>query len=372
MSYTARILHGAALAVLGAGTLVLVGRTSPPPRQPSAAPRPIPATARVSPRPCGLFVCKGPEATPDREVNLPFVDGWLVRPGWEAIEPAEGRYDWTYLDHEIQTARRLKKRVALAVLGGPQAPAWLYGTGAQAFRYTSGSRYRPTVTARMPVIWDDAYLRRWTALVGALGRRYAGEPTLALVHVTGATENGLEMQLPDSSVDRAEWKRRGYSANRVVVAWKRLLDAYAAAFPRVPLDVDVHPVLGSDRVAEEVLAYGRRTLGDRFGVYGGWLSGKGPEQDPHHAGLHRLVRGHAPSGFAAFQLIGNETHQPERFASGGLRQAVEQGLGWGATYFEVWRADVLNPRLRPTLMDLAARVRRQGGPGQPSQSDREE
>ncbi len=360
MKYVPRILHGVALVVLGVGTLVLIGRRSPS-SHPSESDRaaPVSQAPAVSNRPCGLFVCKGPEPTPDREVAFPFVDGWLVRPGWETVEPAEGRYDWSYIDHEIATARRLKKRLALAILGGPQAPAWLYRAGAQEFRYTSGSRYRATVAARMPVLWDEAYLKRWTALVAALGRRYATEPTLLLVHVTGATENGLEMQLPAGRADQAEWKRRGYTIDRAVRAWQRILDAYAVAFPRTPLDIDVHPVLGSDRVAEELAGYGQRRLGERFGLYGGWLSGKGAEQDPHHAGMQRLMRRHAPFGFTAFQIIGNETQQPERFAPGGLRQAVEQGMGWGATYFEVWRADVLNPRMKPTLADLAVRIHRQ-------------
>src|SRR5271154_500203 len=68
--------------------------------------------AELIERPWGLFVCRGPSPTPDREVDYPFVRGWLVRPGWNQIEPEEGRYDWTYIDNEIAHARKLKKKIA--------------------------------------------------------------------------------------------------------------------------------------------------------------------------------------------------------------------------------------------------------------------
>ncbi len=71
-------------------------------------------------------VCRGPGPTPAREVDWPFVSGWLVRPGWDEVEPAEGRYDWSLLEGEIATARRLGKRLTLAVLCGPHTPEWVY------------------------------------------------------------------------------------------------------------------------------------------------------------------------------------------------------------------------------------------------------
>jgi hypothetical protein len=297
-------------------------------------------------------VCKGPEATVDREVNFPFLRGWLVRPGWDTVEPAAGRYDWAFLDNEVATARRLKKQIALCVLGGPQAPAWLYPQGAAAFRYTWGTRYKQGQEATLPLLWDETYLRHWTALVRELGRRYGDEPVIALVHVTGATENGLEMQLPAAAADRTQWRQVGYSPEKAVAAWKRIVDAFAEAFPHKPLDLDIHPVLGSDRVAEEVVAYAHGKLGGHFGVYGGWLSGKDAGQDRYHAGMHALAQQYGRQGFAAFQLIGNETRQPERFV-GGVRGAVDQGMSWGARYFEVWRADVLNPQMHAKLQEVA-------------------
>jgi hypothetical protein len=287
-----------------------------------------------------------------------------VRPGWDSVEPRDGRFDWTYIDGEIATAKRLGKKIALAILGGPQTPTWVYDAGARDLRYTWGGRYKAGQESRIPVLWDDVYLKKWTALIAAAGKRYADEKVLVLVHMTGASENGLEMQLPASTQDRQQWTRLGYTPRKAIAAWETIVDAFAAAFPHTALDIDIHPVLGSNQVAEEVAAYAHQKLGKRFGVYGGWLSGKTARQDPHHAGMHALVQKYGKEGFAAFQMIGNETRQPERFAPGGLSAAVDQGTGWGALYFEVWRADVINPRMHGTLRAIADRL------GQASRSEK--
>jgi Beta-galactosidase len=312
--------------------------------------------------PTGLFVCRGPGPTPEREVNFPFIDGWLVRPGWEAVEPAEGKYDWRLIEGDIALAKRLGKKITLAILGGPQAPSWVYHKGAKELRFTTSSRYHKPEEARIPVLWDEAYLRLWTQLIGEAGKHFAKEATIVLVHISGATENGLELQLPSKPADREQYSRWGYAPEKVVAAWKRIIDTFAEAFPQTPLDLDLHPVLGSDQVAAEAAAYGHRHLGKRFGISGGWLSGKPAGQDRHHAGMHSLAQKYGPLSFSTFQMIGNETNQPERFAPGGVRAAAHQGMSWNAHYFEIWRADVLNPKLHDGLQEIAAEIRKMRPP----------
>src|SRR5437660_5039523 len=93
-----------------------------------------PAGSAIPMGPMGLFVCRGPGPTPEREVNFPFIDGWLVRPGWEVVEPAEGKFDWRLIEGDIALAKRLGKKITLAILGGPQAPAWVYQKGVKEIR----------------------------------------------------------------------------------------------------------------------------------------------------------------------------------------------------------------------------------------------
>lgn len=314
-----------------------------------------PKAGAVAP-PIGLFVCRGPNPTPEREVDFPFVDGWLVRPGWDRVEPTEGQYDWTYIDTEIALARKLKKRVTLAILGGPQTPDWVYRSGAKEFAYTMPVGPRGTV--RIPLLWDEAYRKKWTALIKALGKRYQDNPTVALVHMTGATGNGLEMQLPAAPGDTAKWEDKGYTPERVISAWQEIMDTYAAAFPNLPLDIDIHPVLGTDRVAQAVAAHGARTLSKRFGIFGGWLSGRDATQDRHHAGMQALAKEYGPKGFSAWQMIASFTRTPNQYPEAGLRAAFEQGISWNARYFEIWETDAMNESLHPLLREMAARLHR--------------
>jgi hypothetical protein len=122
--------------------------------------------------------------------------------------------------------------------------------------------------------------------------------------------------------------------------------------------------LDSDQLAEEVAAYGSGKLGKRFGIFSGWLSGKTAEQDRHHAGMHAIAAKYGQKGFAAFQMISSQTPSrfnpagSSRFAEGGLKVAVEQGMGWNARYFEIWQTDAMNPQLHPLLEELAARLKK--------------
>jgi len=328
--------------------------------QPARGPRPRTQSSGQPPR--GLFVCRGPNATPQREVDFPFISGWLVRPGWSQVEPREGGFDWTFIDNEIALAEKLQKKITLCVLGGPQTPDWVFQAGAQEFKYTMPVGRRGAT--RIPVLWDKTYLEKWTVLVRALGQRYDGHATVVLVHMTGATGNGLEMQLPFRPEDRTAWQQIGFTPQKAADGWKTIVDAYAAAFPRKPLDIDVHPVLGSDQVAGDVAAYASRKLGSRFGIFGGWLSGKSAQEDRHHAGMQALAQQYGPQGFAAFQMVASQT--PNRsnpafsnlFAEGGLKAAVDQALDWNAHYFEIWESDATNAELHPLLGELAAKIAR--------------
>jgi len=336
-----------------------------PPAEPSPAKtsEPPPAATPTSAlQPRGIFVCRGPNATPERDVNYPFVDGWLVRPGWERVEPREGQFDWSFIENEIALAKKLGKKITLSVLGGPQTPAWVYAAGAQGFDYTMPAGRQGQ--ARIPVLWNEVYLKKWTTLIQALGRRFNGEPTVVLVHITGATGNGLEMQLPFMPQDREQWRKAGYAPEKAIAAWNRIVDTFAGAFPDKPLDIDVHPVLGSDDVANAVAAHGSQALGKRFGIFSGWLSGKPASDDRHHAGMQAIAAKYGPRGFAAFQMVASQTSNRSNpkfanlFATGGLQAAFEQGFSWNARYFEIWETDAANAALHPMLTEWAARLRK--------------
>ncbi len=95
--------------------------------------------------PVGVFVCCGPSPTPEREVNLPFVDGWLVRPRWDTVELREGQYDWTYIDNEIVLAKRLAKDSPRRGKSSLRASSrWLSSTSSTSLWTSAWLRPRPS------------------------------------------------------------------------------------------------------------------------------------------------------------------------------------------------------------------------------------
>lgn len=278
-----------------------------------------------------------------------FVTGILVRVAWSDLEPVEGAPSWTLLDNELALAKQYGKKVALAVVNGSSAPAWLAAKGTQMFAYSF--RGSPMT---MPVPWDSLYLSAWTNFIAKLGARYRDDPTITLVHITHSTLNGFEMQIPFSPQDQQAWQQIGYTADRHIQSWKSVMDAFAAAFPAKPLDVEVHPVLGSDQVAQEAVAYGRTALGNRFGVFAAWWSQK--NATTVYPGMYQLLQGAAAQSYATVQMVASHTQTPDAFGDGGFPEAINLALQTGVRYLEIWNNDLVNPVLGPLLGETAARL----------------
>ena len=311
--------------------------------------------------PAGIFVSSGPRVS-DKVLSSPFVQGNLIRVGWDEVEPAPGQYDFSAIDKLISQAKQHNKRVALSVLNGPRAPAWLYEAGAKSFVYEFKTRYseRGDRQERIPLPWDAVYLQHWRALSAALGKRYQDEKSIALVHITHSSKNGFEMQLPEQringrreSVTHGPWHDAGYAVEKHIAAMQSVIDAYVKAFPSTPLDIEIHPVLDSYKPAEAVLEYGQQQAGERFGLFSAWWSGK---SERWNAPLYPLLEKACDTSFCTLQLIGNQTRQPERLLKGSVNETIDAGMELGAKYFEVWDVDVRNRELKASLTNIAGQL----------------
>ena len=311
-------------------------------------------------RPYGIF-CSCPPTTLSGSRSVlasvaaqPFVSGFLVRAEWRDLEPQPGQYQWSLLDEQLATAQRYGKQVALAVLNGPMAPSWLTDSGARVLRYSFRGR-----SAAMPVPWDTVYLAAWERFIDALGKHYRDHPALTLVHVTHSTFNGFEMQLPTSPADRAEWQRIGYRSEKIVDSWKVVLTAFARAFPRHPIDVEVHPVVINDNdrpdtVAGAVATYGRSTVGKRFGIFAGWWSLDNATRV--YPEMFTLLTQATKDGYAGLQMVASHRRTPERIG-GGMRESIDFALTRDIGYVEIWETDLLDPDQRHFWESLAQRLR---------------
>ena len=79
----------------------------------------------VFPPPNGIYCSCGPTTASGSgsvAVNIsskPFVQGILVRIGWNTLEPDENNFKWSLLDTQIIRARNFGKKVSLAFGCGP-------------------------------------------------------------------------------------------------------------------------------------------------------------------------------------------------------------------------------------------------------------
>jgi len=305
------------------------------------------AVAQEAPRgiycSCGPTTASGGSSHTPAIAAKPFVDGFLVRVPWRDVETSPGVFDWSLIDGQVAKIAADGKKIALGIVqGGGGTPTWLAGLGAQTVSYAFGGQ-----TQTIALAWDPVYLARWTAFVAELGARYDGEPTIALVHATHATHNGFEMQL--GLGQQAQYASLGYTDAVYADSWIAVLDAFAAAFPSKPLDVDVHPIFGDDQVAQDVVAHGLATLGQRFGVFSAWWS-------RHNAfdvypGMYELLLDSAPQTYANVQNVGSWIGTPERydFDLAEYEASYELALDSGVRYVEVWNQDLLAAELESLL-----------------------
>ena len=86
-----------------------------------------------------------------------------------------------------------------------------------------------------------------------MGRRYASNPSVVMVKITGINSGAAEINLPHgggmsamncpgASDDDANWRRVGYSKDKIKAAFQASGDAFAAAFPNQALAVGMTPV----------------------------------------------------------------------------------------------------------------------------------
>ncbi len=300
----------------------------------------------------------GTKPIPAAILRNPDVVGVSLRAGWEQVEPAENQYRWVF-DKEIARARAAGKKVMLRISAGTQTPQWVYAAGAEAFHFQDQNPFRADQGKReqIPVPWDPVFLKKWTAFVRAFGQKYASDDALVLVHLSGPVRRGAEMHLPKTESDKANWARIGYTSAKLIGAWKGVIDAYNQAFADKPLGLNVALPIEKDGVVEGVAAYAAEKLGPRLCVQHNGLSAKTAPGWPQHKWV-RAYRGRATVGFQMLCPVtpqGRLNAEGKRFG-GSLDKALGIGLESGASYFEIYLADLQNPSLASEIHGLARRL----------------
>ncbi len=302
----------------------------------------------VDTRPLGRDVWKHPDLT-----------GVSLRATWADVQPAEHELRWSF-DGEIKQARLAGKQVTLCVSAGTQTPNWVYEAGAGKFSFRESNPYKTSTGQGLviPLPWDTVFLQHWRQFIATLGQKYGKEKAVVLVHMAGPANTGAELHLPKSKEDLQNWVRVGYTPQRLIEAWEKVIDAYDSAFPNTALALNVAVPIRDDGVAEKVLAYARRRLGPRLHVQHNALSAKTPATFK----THRLVRACSGMSTIGFQLLcpvtprGKFNDDGRRFG-GSLGTAFDIGLEAGASYFEIYPVDLREDSAARDIHKLASRLR---------------
>jgi hypothetical protein len=310
----------------------------------------------------------GNQPVTDEIIRSPFIVGVSLRTTWRKLEPEEGKFQWNYLDESIAVAETANKKIMIRVLSGVHTPEWVYQKGAAKFNfiYRNPNHTRRGLPPYLPIPWDEIYVSQWIRFVDALGKRYNNHPAVVLIHMAGPTQTSAEMHLPKGRADKNNWGKEGYTKEKLTAVWKKVIDAYADAFPDPYLALNIATPIYNDGVVEEVVAYGYEKYGSRFVIQGNWLSGYTRDDFRHY----HMIKQYSSRALVGFQMLAaasgqrdknlQEDHKRNRGEKrsgpsrmGNLHQAIQKGLQAGASYFEIYQRDILSTRFEEEMRVLS-------------------
>ena len=303
-----------------------------------------------------------------------FINGAFLKDAWNHLEPSDGVFAWGELDRQVRLAEAAGKKISLGIQAGTATPPWVYAAGAAPFHTITPEAVNDNFCRPqdVPVPWDPVFLRKWTDFVRAFGARYANDPRLVAVKITGiditTPETGMPHSIGETRTkkkgahagmactfpnDDANWLAIGYTQDKVFGAWKRIANAFATAFPRQALVVmtSTHsmPSIGPDGrldptgaaegfASNAFFSDGAAAYGKRFAAaQNGWRPG---HLDPGVSSF--AARTGNPFGWQpSWPIKCLEDGAKERMGTGDCteRRAVEQlfrtGLGSRPTYLEL-------------------------------------
>jgi hypothetical protein len=282
------------------------------------------------------------------------VDGIVIRTFWSNVQPTPDRFDWSFIDSQVQAASDSSKKVILLVLPGAFTPQWaLQGVQSAQFVVDYGFVQGTTITLPMP--WDATYLNRWFAFVRVLGQRYDSNPAVVNIPASGPTSISEEMSLPNDPTAVAQWKQLGYSLQEYEDAWQQTLAAYVQSFPTTQISLTFYPGLPiPDAAAEtatrvDVANFAFTNYGQQVTFQENGLSAR--KADPHLG--YDLVQQYSTKTTAGFEMGTSATEKPDQMggntATSALQASVELGLKAGIKFLEIYEKDGLNPDLQSIL-----------------------
>jgi len=194
-----------------------------------------------------------------------------------------------------------------------------------------------------PVFWDEPYLEIQEQFIADLGRYLDGRPGLEFIDIGSIGEWG-EMHL--SRWTGEELAETGFTESRYVAAYRRIIDAFARAFPRTRVFLNV-----GDYAAVNDYAALR---GLHFRQDG--LTPFGPSADVGKRFYHSYSR---RGVICNYEL--HSSYEEMRQKGWGVRETLEKGLEDPISYLHInlmWYPELLQApeEVKEAVTDAAARI----------------
>ena len=197
----------------------------------------------------GLYLAGGSKLRyqpPPDAWALSLCDIVYFRPVWSDLEEQGPASDYdAYFDPIFDFwVNQRGKRVAFRVMSESMhssakyaTPAWVFDQGVPSVVHR-GLRGQEQID---PVFWDDRYLQSHCQFIDRLGKYLDGREGLEFVDIGGIGEWG-EMHLGQHIQGRwtqQQLDQTGFTREKYVAAYRRVIDAHAAAFPRTRVFLNV-------------------------------------------------------------------------------------------------------------------------------------
>ncbi len=179
----------------------------------------------------------------------PTIKGVQQMYTWAALEPQQGKYDFSQITSDLKYLRSLPtpKRLIINIVG--QEYGGLIASGAKPTSYfppylVSSGHVVDFAYGYMPTIWDSATADRLIALIQALGAAFDSDPLVEAFIYEGETSVSFNQPPP------------GYSIGAFIAQYQRWIAAARAAFPTTNVTVMTNwlPNGGNESMLGQIIA----------------------------------------------------------------------------------------------------------------------
>lgn len=323
--------------------------------------------------PRGIYVAtEWQRPVPDHVFQNKDVDGIFLRLKWSPFNPAKGKYDFSFLNGELDKIVAAGKKFSIGITAGSETPEWVYTQGCKKLRFVEiplQGKAEKAVEADIPVVWDPVFLQSWNEFVDALATNLKSNPkyynALTIVKMTGINFHTAEIRLPAQreitngkakSTDAVKlWQSVGYKPSRVLTAWNSIVDNYNKNFPDKYLSYAMIPERGFPLIDENGQAYtkgenedftpslieaARKKIGNHFCVQFNALNEK--------RGTVPYVREAAKTGIVCgYQLEQVKLNNPPCLQNNSpcdedmFKAVLDNGINNGGMFIEIFTKNVL-------------------------------